>query len=246
MIKLYEAKNHILIHTDQIHPAEHRHSAAHIIISMGEKMRVYVDGDEYQCNGIFIPSGCSHFINTNKSEMLVFLYDNTTSVATQMKETKILNDVVCESIRKKYSSFEKRHTFHLYKKFENVLLEQLGIEQAKESIMDERILSAIKHMRKFAKETLTCKAVADAVLLSESRFSHLFKEQVGMTYAAYLIYQRIMHVYMQVVNGKTITEAAIEAGFSSSSHFADVNRRVFGIPASDVIKDLEFIKIAEI
>ena len=178
--------------------------------------------------------------------MLVFLYDNTTSVATQMKETKILNDVVCESIRKKYSSFEKRHTFHLYKKFENVLLEQLGIEQAKESIMDERILSAIKHMRKYAEQTLTCKAVADEVSLSESKFSHLFKEQVGMTFAAYLIYQRIMHVYTQVVNGKTITEAAIEAGFSSSSHFADVNRRVFGLPASDVIKNLEFVKIAEI
>ena len=39
------------------------------------------------------------------------------------------------------------------------------------------------------------------------------------------------------------TEAALEAGFSSSAHFADINRRVFGISASTITQDLEFIKV---
>jgi len=81
------------------------------------------------------------------------------------------------------------------------------------------------------------------VFLSESRFSHLFREQAGMTFAAYLIYQRILRVYADVIHGKNVTEAAIEAGFSSSAHFADVNRRVFGTSIRNISKDLKYVKI---
>ena len=90
---------------------------------------------------------------------------------------------------------------------------------------------------------MTCKSVADAVFLSEGRFSHLFKEQVGMSFAAYLIYQRILSVYADVFQGKTVTDASINAGFSSSAHFADVNRRVFGLSISNISKELNYIKV---
>jgi len=66
---------------------------------------------------------------------------------------------------------------------------------------------------------------------------------VGMTFAAYRIYQRIMYVYSRMLRGASITEAALEAGFSSSAHFADVNRRVFGISASAITRDLVFCKV---
>ena len=108
---------------------------------------------------------------------------------------------------------------------------------------DERIQSAMQYIRSSLSENITCQEAADTVNLSQSRFSHLFKEQVGVTFAAYLIYQRIMYVYLQILRGKAITEAALEAGFSSSSHFADVNRRVFGLTASAITHDLVFIKV---
>ena len=66
-----------------------------------------------------------------------------------------------------------------------------------------------------------------------------------MTFASYLIYQRILYVYAQRFRGKSLTESAYEAGFSSSSHFSDVNRRVFGLAANDLTRDWMF-KIAEI
>ena len=101
----------------------------------------------------------------------------------------------------------------------------------------------MNYIRKSSNSDMTCKEVADAVFLSEGRFSHLFREQVGMTFAAFLIYQRILNVYANVIRGKTVTEAAIEAGFSSSTHFADVNRRVFGISISNISRDLNYIKV---
>ncbi|MBQ2879752.1 MAG: helix-turn-helix domain-containing protein [Anaerotignum sp.] len=58
-----------------------------------------------------------------------------------------------------------------------------------------------------------------------------------------MIYQRLLSVYTQLLKGKTITEAALEAGFSSPSHFADVNRRIFGLSATNITRNLHFIKI---
>ena len=66
---------------------------------------------------------------------------------------------------------------------------------------------------------------------------------MGMTFSAYLIYQRIMKVYAEVIHGKSVTEAALDAGFSSSAHFADVNRRVFGISVRNLSQDLTYTKI---
>ena len=39
----------------------------------------------------------------------------------------------------------------------------------------------------------------------------------------HLVYRRIMATYAEIINGKSITEASIEAGFSSSAHFAQTN-----------------------
>ena len=52
-----------------------------------------------------------------------------------------------------------------------------------------------------------------------------------------------MRVYYEIFHGKSITEAAVEAGFSSSAHFADVNRRVFGIAASHIMHHTVLIKV---
>ena len=45
MTKLYEATNHILIHTGYADPAEHSHMAAHIIVSSAEYMTATVNGN---------------------------------------------------------------------------------------------------------------------------------------------------------------------------------------------------------
>lgn len=241
MTKLYEANNHILIRTESLQPAEHSHMAAHIIISTDDSMKVQCAGAEYLCNGILIPSGIAHAVDTQGNTVLVFLYDCTTEVANQIGEVAYIPEKVCKEIAKLYADMESASDS--YYELEKAVLYRLGITGAASNVADERIRAAMKFIRAKSTEKVTCQDVADAVHLSQSRFSHLFREQVGMTFAAYLIYQRIMYVYTQMLRGRSITEAALEAGFSSSAHFADINRRVFGISASTITQDLEFIKV---
>ena len=243
MTKIYEAKNHILIHTGYDAPAEHCHMAAHIIISMEDAMTVRVEDAEYVCRGIMIPSGVPHRIDTRGKAVLAFLYDGTTNISQQIKDVKTISAEKCMDIITAYVDFEKQEGAVAYAKFEREMLKRLELSEIDDGIKDERILSAMEYIRREASEKITCRDVAEAVFLSESRFSHLFKEQVGMTFSAYLIYQRIMKVYTQVLDGKSITEAALAAGFSGSSHFADVNRRVFGLSARNITEDMIFKKV---
>lgn len=243
MTKLYEAHNHILIHAGYANPMEHRHMAAHIIVAIDGKMRVMSNGIERICQGILIPSGVPHMVDTYGKNVLVFLYDCTTNVAMQIKNIQCISESCCNSIAELYVALDREYTIENYCSFEKKLLTQLDLSDPILRISDERVVLAMKYIRSMFSEEVSCQDIADAVHLSPGRFSHLFKEQVGMTFASYLVYQRIMYVYARTLKGTSITEAALEAGFSSSSHFADVNRRVFGISASKITHDLTFIKV---
>lgn len=192
------------------------------------------------CQGVLIPSGTVHSIDTRGSQVLIFLFECTCAVARQIRQLQFLSPETCAILTGLYSAFVQGGS---YEQFTHSILQQLGLTGAASHVYDERILTAMDYIRTHAAENVTCKEVADAVFLSSGRFSHLFKEQVGMTFAAYRIYQRIVDVYCKVLQGKSITEAALEAGFSSSAHFADVNRRVFGTSISNITHDLTFCKV---
>ncbi|MBQ3509658.1 MAG: helix-turn-helix transcriptional regulator [Peptococcaceae bacterium] len=244
MMKLYEADNHILICNQQREPAEHRHMAAHIIVSMNDNIKIKAENETCFCNGVMIPARVSHFVETYEQPVLVFLYDGTTNVAREIKTLQALSESTCKRIAGFYEEFENNKEVNAYSDFEKQFLKQLGITASRNCVTDERIFYAMEYIRSMPFEQISCQDVADAVYLSQGRFSHLFKEQTGMTFVSYLVYQRILYAYREILKGKTITQAALEAGFASAAHFADVNRRVFGLSAGSIVQDLLFTKIS--
>ena len=247
MFSIYEAENHLLICANYIEPVLHSHSAAHIMISLENEIEVILENEKVHCRGILIPSGMTHTANTDENKVLIFLFDSTTNIANQLKEIEILDDELVDGVVNAYHAFVNGDKDASdYRKVVTNVYKCVNGDLLRHIVMDERVESALKYVRANLQEPLTCSDVAKHVFLSEGRFSHLFKEQVGMTFAAYLIYQRVMKTYVEIINGKSITEAAIEAGFSSSTHFAETSKRLFGLSASIIRKDLFFYKIAEI
>ena len=225
----------------------HSHSAAHIMISLDDKIEIVTESDKKLCRGVVLPSGIAHTANTGKNKVLVFLFDNTTGVANQIRTLAVLSDEAVDEIVNAYACFEKGEKSNLrYEEFIKCVYKCAAIKGTKNIEMDKRIVDALGYIQSRLHESITCRDVASAICLSEGRFSHLFRQQVGMTFSAYLIYQRIMKTYTEIINEKSITEASMEAGFSSSAHFAETNKRLFGLSASMIKKDLIFYKIAEI
>lgn len=72
--------------------------------------------------------------------------------------------------------------------------------------------------------------LAATVHLSESRLSHLFAQDLGITFRAYVRWLRLLRATAAVAQGRTLTEAAHLAGFTDSSHLTRTCRRTFGAP----------------
>jgi AraC family transcriptional regulator len=73
--------------------------------------------------------------------------------------------------------------------------------------------------------------VADAVRLSASHFSRAFHQSVGEPPARYLRRQRVKRAQgMLLLTSKSITEIALNCGFSDHSHFTRTFRHMVGLP----------------
>jgi AraC-like DNA-binding protein len=68
--------------------------------------------------------------------------------------------------------------------------------------------------------------------LSTSRFQHVFKSEIGVSYHRYLAWRRMRIAVRDVVAGSNLTMAAHGAGYCDQAHFAREFRRIFGAPAS--------------
>lgn len=65
--------------------------------------------------------------------------------------------------------------------------------------------------------------------LSESRFLHLFKDNMQIPWRPYLLWRRLICAVQTLQLGKTATEAAYIAGFSDSAHLSRTFKKQFGI-----------------
>jgi AraC-like DNA-binding protein len=71
--------------------------------------------------------------------------------------------------------------------------------------------------------------------LSPSRFQHAFKEATGVAFRRFRTWARMRAVMQAVARGSNFTEAALDAGFSSSAHFSAAFRQMFGVAPSRLL-----------
>jgi len=71
--------------------------------------------------------------------------------------------------------------------------------------------------------------VASQLALSESRFLHLFSEELGIAWRPYLLWRRIICAVQAIINSNSATDAAYLAGFSDSAHLSRTFRNNFGM-----------------
>lgn len=100
---------------------------------------------------------------------------------------------------------------------------------------DARIQSLLDTLPEALPERLTAAVLAERVGLSESRFLHCFAAHTGLPLRPYLRWRRLLVAMSRIMAGRTLTEAAIAAGFADSAHFTRTFRRHFGIAPRNLI-----------
>lgn len=102
-------------------------------------------------------------------------------------------------------------------------------QNSRQRMLDERVLRALDHIDAHLAQPLSVGAIARTVSLSESRFAHLFADQVGMSPSRYVESQR-MSSAMQLLELTTrpVNEIAAQVGFADPLYFSTRFRRHTG------------------
>lgn len=246
MTEIYLAKTHLLIRSGYGDPQMHSHSACHIITGLHGDIRVCAGGESVMCSGAFVPSGVSHTVDGFGSPLLVFMFDITSKVSEKITDFKELEKQETERIVSAWQQWETEKNADDYENFFKEVMMLTGMCDTGSRVSDERIAEAMRFVKEHLNDDVTVKDAAESVYLSESRFSHLFREETGISFSGYMLMQKIFCAYMQIAEGRSITEAAVAAGFSTPSHFATVNKKMFGITARDLSGDHRLYKLADI
>ena len=98
--------------------------------------------------------------------------------------------------------------------------------------VNTRIARVLDKLSKDLDSRMDLRRAAQIACLSESRFSHLFVEEVGLPFRTYLLWRRLMVAVTGIAAGTSLTNAAHDAGFADSAHFSRTFLRMFGVPAS--------------
>jgi AraC-like DNA-binding protein len=103
------------------------------------------------------------------------------------------------------------------------------------TVIDKRIKKIIAQLDKCLEDdcikpkTWRASEVANQLCLSESRFLHLFSQELGISWRPYLLWRRMMCAVQAILNNTSATDAAHLAGFSDSAHLSRTFKNTFGM-----------------
>ena len=138
------------------------------------------------------------------------------------------------------ASFEKPIQYENVNELLTPLLQQLNIGKLsittnKSSVADIRIQQLIDKLDRcllgdcIKPVNWRASEVSSFLSLSESRFLHLFSQEMGIAWRPFLLWRRMMCAVRAILNNTPATEAAYLAGFSDSAHLSRTFRKNFGM-----------------
>jgi AraC-like DNA-binding protein len=108
--------------------------------------------------------------------------------------------------------------------------------------LDERVTKVLQEIRSSDDLRISLESAAASVYLSEGRFAHLFKQQVGLPFRRYMLWRKLARAVVAIGRERTLAAAAHAADFADAAHLTRTFYQMFGIPPS-VMMQGEFFEI---
>lgn len=214
--------------------AFHKHYA--IQLSFAAKTGVQIistDGQSHNYDCMLVKSNVEHQLKCT-GEHLVFLFSPITPVGrffselsknaiasleheTVTKIREVLNLLIKKQLN--FSGFVTQVKAYL-KGLNNTCLNQ-------KQVQDERIKTALFYLENNKNRVIPLTEIAKVSYLSPSRFLHLFKNELGITYRRAQLWIKIVHSF-PYLQEHSITETAYQYGFSDSAHYSKIFKQNFG------------------
>jgi AraC family transcriptional regulator len=209
------------------------------------------DGDNWQSyTAALIPAGLSHAIEGRGNKMAMFLLapegklgqllipatlaDQITEIPNQ-RSAKLLPQIALFD----ELNLDGDQGSEIYHRVIGEIAD--GTSNSENPAIDPRVSQSIEWIRAGRDSGILVKDIAAEVDLSESRFSHLFTENVRVPVRRYLLWLRLRDALHMLAGGGSLTQTAHSAGFADSAHLTRTFRTSLGIAPSALVKDSSLV-----
>lgn len=231
--------------------SEHRHYALQLCIGLTQTFKLHSANHEQTYQAVIMAPNFPHQFDGYGGKQLILLIEPETKLGQSLMQKYFHN---C-SIKDLEYAFLKMNLNELRnhspsdiqcqeaKLLCNNLLSALLESPVSPKPIDSRIEKALCLIKQSQHQKISSKTIAQQVCLSESRFNHLFSEQMGIPLRRYLLWLRLIHGIKVALEGVSLTSVAHEVGFSDSAHFSRTFKEMFGLTPSELFKNSQFIQV---
>ncbi len=216
-----------------------------VALEHGFALRTHEQDTFTSYESTIIAPGQPHAIDGRHNKMVMLLLAPETRLAQPLapifskKGITRLSAQAVTQIRAIFADFDDRLAAN---DVENICQQMVAAIDNGESLpIDSRVAQSIEWIRSSREEGISVHEIAAGVELSESRFSHLFTENVRIPVRRYLLWLRLRDAMHLFAKGESLTEVAHEAGFSDSAHLTRTFRSLLGIAPSALTKESTII-----
>ncbi|MFJ7735395.1 helix-turn-helix domain-containing protein [Lysinibacillus sp. NPDC097287] len=243
---LFFLEDHITFYTNKVDTDFHQHHYIQVTLALDKPFTVEIEKEVLQTTGVIIDSNKPHKIQGTNGWQLYILVNPESSfgeaLSQKLRDNYIYTfDYIDMEVITKIKSIEN---LLQYEQFLKYLMEALELNKIDaHSPLDPRIQQVIDYIGNSQFDEITIKQLSERVFLSESRLSHLFKAEMGISITSFLLHEKLKRAFKLIFTGMKLTDAAIEAGFHSSSHFTRSARDKLGMSPRAIKKDSIYFKV---
>lgn len=242
----------------------HRNSVSTLCLPLDCKLKYAPDFAQApstynSAESLYIPANCRHHLQFDEStKIIVFLYMEPNSYVgsafsylannTGGRECSPIKglDHLKDSLAMLFVNTKGNPSSHQIRNAISGFLEPRIPTRLKLRQIDKRVLQIIDGMHADPQFAYSLEDLALRVHLSPSRLLHLFKAEIGIPFRRFRLWNRLRHVSRVFASRSSMTEAALDSGFSSAAHFSAAFKDTFGIAPSLILnRDQNFVVISD-
>lgn len=110
-------------------------------------------------------------------------------------------------------------------------------------VLDDRIAAVVARMALEPAEVADAAEAAAGCGLSVSRFLHLFKAELGVSWRTFRAWKRARSLLPCVRSGDNLTAIALALGYPDASHFSHTIRQVTGFRPSEIVAGARSVRV---
>jgi AraC-like DNA-binding protein len=231
--------------------SNHSHHAIQVVMGLHNDFQLFCNGVWHTHESVIIAPNVSHRLVSPENNVLLLLIDHEMEIAKRLSDTYLKNKDSSDidpystkgGVAEIISQLEEASCQMGQSIWVTIMDMLLGPNAPPVLPIDPRIKKALDIISELPIKKISTSDIASQIYLSESRFLHLFKDNIGIPVRRYLLWKRLNEAVRKILGNISLTEAAHAAGFSDSAHLSRTFRSMFGLTISEVFKKNQHVRV---